>query len=460
MNPRDSRGMVSFAVLMFAIVAMLILMANFKLASAVRFTTDGFDTFNSQTVEKNGLAQVVKESILALRETAITSSSGTVQSEIQNRLASLTFPAGVSVNLTTSPSTVPAHLFFPTAEPATETLPYFSTTRGLAGMGTLLSSFAVQGPITDLGRLTFTFARVDSANPTEAQTYTVNADLISVPLTNLDLVAYGLPATGTVPSAAPALAAGTLGLGVSEMVVSSNNPANDPTAYPDLYSGSSSENLPYQFRNAASFSWNAYEFVWSSAYQHALISSAQAESDPGNTAPSTGNPTPATGAAFDFSAAQNPTIAGLSVTGNTVTVDCSAVQSQIVAIIDAEGVGTVTLQGSAASGTPFVLLIRNTAGALGLTQVNFTGSNLRPIIFYLENSAASFVGRPQIAGALLLDRTSTVSGGVDWSGHVSCYAPASPLAGWNFTLSDSPAVKQALAALAPRVLLVSTSATR
>jgi len=460
MKPRDNRGMVSFAVLIFAMVALLILMANFKLANAVSLTTDGFDTFNSQTVEKNGLAQVVKESILALRETAITPSTGTVQSEIQNRISSLSFPSGVSVTLTNSPSAVPAHVFFPAAEPATETIPYFSTTRGLAGMGTLLSSFAVQGPVTDLGRLSFAFSRVDSANPAEAQTYTVNADLISVPLTNLDLVAYGLPTTGAVPSAAPALPAGTLGQGVSELVVTSNNPANDPSAYPDLYAGSSSETLPYQYRNQASFSWNAYEYVWSAAYQHALISAAQAESDPGNTAPSTGNPTPATGAAFDFSAAQNPTIAGLTVSGNSITIDCSAVQSQIVAVIDAEGVGTVNLLGSGAAGAPFVLLIRNTAGSLGLTQVNFTGNNARPILFYLENSAASFAGRPQISGALLLDRTSTVSGGVDWSGHLSCYAPASPLAGWNFTLSDSPAVKEALAALAPRVLLVSTSATR
>ena len=446
-------GMVSFAVLMFAMVAMLILMANFKLANAVSITTDGYDTFNSQTVEKNGLAQVVKESILALGETAITTSSGTLQSELQNRLGSLGFPTGVTVSLASYPAAMPANPFFPAAPLATAALPYFSATRGLAGMGTLLTSLAAQGPVADLGSYTFAFSRTTSDNTAENRTYTVNANLISVPLTNLDLVAYGLPTTGNVPSAAPSLPAGTLGTGVSQLVVTSNNPANDATAYPDLYSGSAAETLPYQYRNAASFSWNAYEYLWGTNYQHALIAAAQAENDPGNTGP-------ITGAAYDFSAAQNPSIAGLSVVGNTVTIDCSAVQSSLVAIIDAEGIGSVTVLGSAATGTPFVLLIRNTAGALGQTAVTFSGSNLRPVLFYLENSAAIFTGRPQIEGGLFLDRTSTVSGGVDWSGHLSCYAPANPLTGWSFTLSDSPAVKQALAAVSPRVLLVSTTATR
>jgi len=473
------RGMASVAVLIFAIVAVFILVANFKLNYAVSVSGDAFDTFNSQTVEKNGVAQVVKESILALRETAVVNSVNSIQTEIQNRLGSLGFPAGVSVTLESAPG-VPAHPFFPFVSPfvpAVSPLPlaqpvYFSTApRGLAGLGGLLSSLAIQGPVTDMGRLVYTFARSSTQAPGENWTYTVNADLFSVPLTNVDFVAYGLPSSGFIPAQAPSLAPGTLGSGVSALVVTSNNPTNDPTAYPDLYAPAGQEQLPYQFRNGASFSWNAYEYLWNLAYQNALLNAAKAEADPANQAVSGTDPTPPTGALYDFSVPAfdpanpgsypcNPTIAGLTPSGSSLTVDCSAVQSQVIAIVDAEGVGTVNILGSPSSGGPFVLLIRNTAGNLGHTHVNFSGNNACPAIFYLENANVSFAGNPQIEGALFLDPTTVASGTVTWFGHFSFYGPASPLGTLNLAMNDDPAVKAALAGLAPRVLLVSTSATR
>jgi hypothetical protein len=460
--------MASVAVLIFAVVASLVLVANFELNYAVSVSGDAFDTFNSQMVEKNGVAQVVKESILALRETAVVNSVNSIQAEIQNRLTSLGFPAGVSVTPQSVPN-VPAHPFFPFVSPyvpAVSPLPlaqpaYFSSApRGLAGLGGLLSSLAMQGPVTDMGRLTYTFARTSTQAPGENATYTVNADLFSVPVTNVDLVAYGLPSSGLIPAQAPSLAPGTLGGGVSTLVVTSNDPGNDPTAYPDLFAPSGPEQLPYQFRNAASFAWNAYEYLWNVAYQDALLGVARAESDPGNTPPSPLQPTPPTGALYDFSSANNPTIAGLTVVGNTVTVDCAAVQSQVVAIVDAEGAGRVLVTGSAAAGSPFVLVIRNTAAGLGRTPVTFTGNNGRPAIFYLENAAAGFSGNPQFEGALFLDPTTSVTGAVTWFGHLSFYGPASPLGSLALTMNDDPAVKAALAPLAPRVLLVSTTATR
>lgn len=466
--PRSNRGMASVAVLIFAIVAILILLANFKLNYAVSVSGDAFDTFNSQMVEKNGVAQVVKESILALRETAVVNSGNSIAGEIQNRLASLSFPPGVSLTLETS-AAVPAHPFFPFVSPfvpAVAPLPlaqpaYFSAApRGLAGMGGLFSSLVIQGPVTDLGRLTYTFARTSTQAPGEDWTYLVNADLFSVPLTNIDVVAYGLPSSGAIPAESPAVAPGSFGSGVSSLVVTSNNPANDPTAYPDLFVPAGPEQLPYQFRNAASVSWNAYEYLWNRSYQDALLNAALQESDPGNTPPSGPNPNPPTGAVYDFSSASNPTIAGLTVAGNTVTVDCSAVQSQVVAIVDAAGVGTVSILGSPAGGSAFVLLLRNTAGGLGQTAVTFSGDNTRPGIFYLENASVTFAGGPQFAGALFLDPTTVAAGAVTWFGHFSFYGPASPLGTLAIAVNDDPAVKAAIAPLAPRVLLVSTNSTR
>jgi hypothetical protein len=442
---RDNRGMASVAVLIFSVVAILILVANFNLNYAANESGDAFDTFNSEVVEKNGVAQIVKESILAVGETATTDSGNTLQTEIQNRLGSMTFPSGVSVTLGAGVPAVPANPFFPSGTPAAVAQPaYFSAApSGIAGMGNLFTSLAVQGPVADLGSLAFTFHRASANSPGDNQTYTVNANVFSVPLTNVDVVAYGLPASGLIPAAAPAVPAGFFSSGVSCLVATSNNPANDPTAYPDLFNPSGPERLAYQFRNAVSFSWNAYEFLWSYSYQDALLSAANA-----------------LGATYDFSAAQNPTIPGVTAAGDSLTIDCSAVQGSILAVVDSEGIGSVTIQGSAAAGNPFVLLIRNTAGTLGLTQVNFTGNNNRPVIFYLENSHVAFAGNPQIQGALFLDPTTVAAGNVTWFGHFSFYAPASPLGTLNITMSDTPSVKTALAALAPRVLLVSTSAIR
>ena len=65
-----------------------------------------------------------------------------------------------------------------------------------------------------------------------------------------------------------------------------------------------------------------------------------------------------------------------------------------------------------------------------------------------------FSGDPQIQGALFLDPTTVASGAVGWYGHFSFYGNASPLGTFPITVNDSPAVKEALAPLAPRVLLV------
>jgi hypothetical protein len=442
---RDNRGMASVAVLIFSVVAILILMANFKLNYAANESGDAFDTFNSEVVEKNGLAQIVKESILAIGETATSTSGNSLQTEIQNRLGSMSFPAGVSVALGTAVPAVPANPFFPSGTPAAVAQPaYFSVSpRGIAGMGNLFTSLAIQGPVADLGSLALTFNRASASSPADNRTYTVSANMFSVPLTNVDVVAYGLPATGLVPTAAPAVPAGFFSSGVSCLVATSNNPDNDSTAYPDLFNPTGPEKLAYQFRNAVSFSWNAYEFLWSFPYQDALRNAATA-----------------IGATYDFSAAQNPAIPGVTAAGNAISINCGAVQGSILAVIDSEGIGSVTIQGSPAAGNPFVLLIRNTAGNLGRTQVNFTGNNNRPAIFYLENSNVTFAGNPQIQGALFLDPTTLAAGNVTWFGHLSFYGAASPLGALNITMSDTPSVKTALAALAPRVLLVSTSAIR
>ncbi|HZZ58421.1 MAG TPA: hypothetical protein VFE31_11370, partial [Opitutaceae bacterium] len=226
-HPRSQRAMASAAVLVFAIFAVVMLLANFNLNYAVNETSDAFDVFHSQMVEKNGIAQIVKESILAVGETATTQSANSLQTEITNRLAALTFPDGGSITLNTanSASAVPSNSFYPAATPASASQPeYFSpsaSTRAIAGMGNLFTSLVIQGPAADLGRLSFSFTRSSGAQGNNSRTYTVNADLFSVPLTNIDVIAYGLPASGQVPTCAPALPTGFIGSNTSCLVVTS-----------------------------------------------------------------------------------------------------------------------------------------------------------------------------------------------------------------------------------------------
>jgi hypothetical protein len=446
---RSQKGMASFAVLLFAMVSVLILVANFKLNYAVSATSDAYDTFSSQVVEKNGIAQAVKESILAIGETAISNSSNSLRQEIQNRISSMSWGSGVTVSIDpgTPVPNVPANSFFPMGIPPSGSQPNYFTptafTRPVAGMGGLFTSLCVLGPVADLGTLTVAFDRTTSASPQDNQTYVVNANLFSVPLTNVDVVAYGLPISGSIPTSPPSVPPGFFGPDVSCLVTTSNNPANDPTAYPDLFASSGAEKLPYEYRNEVSFSWNAYEYLWSPAYQDALIGTAAAAS-----------------AIYNFSSPPDPSdpIPGVTPTGNSITVDCSAVTGSILAVVDPTGIGSVTITGSPASGQPFVLLVRNTSGVP--TPVTFTGGNNRPIIFYFVHAAVQFNGDPQIEGALFLDPNTTASGNVTWFGHLSFYGPSSPLGSLGITMADSAAVKAALAPLAPHVLLVSTNSTR
>lgn len=443
--------MASFAVFIFAMVSIVILVANFKLNYAASTTSDAYDAFTSQLVEKNGIAEIVKESILAIRETNPSSSANPLQTEIQNRLSSMQFSPNVAVALNADnplPS-VPANPFYPNpVRPACSQPAYFSAsgaTRPVAGMGNLFTSLCMLGPAADLGRISLAFKRTDSAAPQENRAYTVDADLFSVPLTNVDVVAYGLPSSGTIPLAAPTVPPGFFGSDVSSLVVTSNNPSNDSTAFPDLFASSGAEQLPYQYRNAVSFSWNAYEYLWSSPYQNALLNAAN-------------------GSIYNFAFPPDPSqpIPGVTPNGHSVTVDCSAVTGPILAIVqpsgDPQGIGSVTVTGSPSSGLPFILLIVSTAGAQ--IPVTFSGDNNRPAIFYLESASVVFSGNPQIQGALFLDPQTAASGFVTWFGHLSFYSPANPLGSLHITMADSPSVKAALADLAPRVLLVSTTATR
>jgi hypothetical protein len=452
-NNRE-RGMIGFAVLLLAGVVVMIFTMSFFVSWANYQSSLAFDSWHSQQAEMAGLQQVVQESILALRSTEPVTSQNQIGKEIANRLQALAFSPGVSISLTNA-ATPPAHVFYPFGPAATaSTLPMFSSSTvqpGIAGTGNRALAFLTRGPAADLGAdpagaapytySTYTFSRTAGNSPAENRAITVTARLFSVPLTNIDCIAYGLPSTGSVASSSPAMPNGFFAGGISRLVTTLDDPTKDPTFYPDLYDPDNPTSLGYQYENGALFSWDAYEFIWGDTYQDALLSAA--------------GPT----GTFDFDAPANPPIAGVTSSGNSITIDLSSVTATTLAVVDASGTGrSIKILGSAAGGRSFLLYLKNTGSVP--TSVTLSGDNNRPIILFSRQCALTFSGNPQFQGAIILDRNSTATGSATLFGHLSFYYAANPFPAWSLTLADSPGVKTALAALAPRVLLVSTSATR
>jgi hypothetical protein len=397
---------------------------------------------------------VVQESILALRSTAPLNSHNEIATEITSRLQALAFTPGVAISLTNA-TPPPVHVFYPFGPAAmASVLPMFSSSivqPGIAGTGNRALAFLTRGPASDLGSdptgvapytySTYSFSRTVSNSPTENRTITITARLFSVPVTNIDCVAYGLPSTGSVAPAGPVVPAGFFASGISRLVTTLNDPAKDPTFYPDLYDPNNPNSLGYQYENSVLFSWDAYEFIWGNIYQDALLFAA--------------GPT----GTFDFDAPVNPPIAGVASSGNSVTIDLSSVTATTLAVVDASGAGrSIQILGSAAGGSPFLLYLKNTGSVP--TNVTLSGNNNRPIILLSRQCSLTFSNNPQFQGAIILDPNSKAIGNAILFGHLSFYYAANPFPAWGLTLADSPSVKTALATLAPRVLLVSTSATR
>jgi hypothetical protein len=453
------RGMVGMAVLLLAIVVLMIFSMQFYVSWANFQSSLAFDSYRSQVAELTGLQQVVQESILAMRSTAPANSANAIATEINNRLSAMRFPSGVSVALTGS-SAPPAHVFYPfgAAHPAS-ILPLFSASTvqpGIAGTGNRLLRFLMPGPAADLGAdpagvapytySTYTFSRTVSNATADNRTITVTARLFSVPVTNIDCVAYGLPSSGTVAQSSPAMPSGFFSNGISRLVATLNDPTKDTTFYPDTFDPNNASTLSYQWENSVLFSWDAYEYIWGTAYQDAVLNAA----GPAGT--------------YDFDAQVNPPITGVTGSGNSVTVALGSVTATTLAVVDASGSGrSIQILGSPVGNVlnaqPLLLYLKNTGTVA--TSVTISGNNNRPIILLSRQCALTFTGNLQFQGAIILDRNSTATGGGTIFGHLSFYCAASPFPAWNnLTLVDSAGVKAALAPLAPRVLLVSTTATR
>ena len=322
----------------------------------------------------------------------------------------------------------------------------------------------------------FTFAKTIASNMAENRSYTVNAQLWSVPMTNWTLIAYGMPARATVPSAAPSGASGVLsassftGGGGRGGILTTLRPSpaysyGDPTAFDLLYKPPASgapERLPAYYTTQKSIFWNAWEFIWSGGnwplssyasgyYQDRLLYYATRTTR-------TSGASRATTAVTDLAGFDPPTQTGVTCVGTTTTIDLGTYPEDILYLVDGLGGTTVNITGAATNALgPLVLVLAN-QGTIR-TTVNFSGANYRTVLVYSRNCSNNFTSGTTFNGGVYLDSKSLVAGTLSLTGVFAFYgAGTNPFPGLTLALTPpTGGLLTDLQAIAPRVLVVSTT---
>lgn len=393
-----------------------------------------------RNMDRESLELIVRESVYELGEAAAVHKSGvTFASVVSQKLTAaggfgLDGSSYVLTNTPYKPSVLSGNYWgrYPNVVPAS------ILTNG--GGSLRVKGVLDAGYIQNVGYgVSFQFRQEVTVNPWEVD---VQAWYYLVPVTNWELVAYGLPASGTIPERAP-WASGVLdntfwSLGGRAMVVTSNNPAKDSTSTGDFFTSSTGEEtLPDYYRERIALSWYAYEQLWSLEF---------ADYIEGLTGTSLWDglsllPQSVVGVAEDASGVIEVDVAGL--TCDNLILVCG-------------GGETVRIKGAAAASTDAVSVwVRNYSSTA--VSVEFVGDNLRTAAFYGRGAACSFDGHSW-TGGLFFSPNSSATGSVTVKGHVSFYgANYDFLKGCSFRiLPTSPAAKRVLARVAPQGLIVGT----
>ncbi|MGE9297084.1 MAG: hypothetical protein ACQKBV_12425 [Puniceicoccales bacterium] len=422
------------ALLLFSIAALLISGLSLqRLAS--HSATVAFGGQQQARMEADSLGRLVREAILALAETAPTNEPGSLETAIETRLnAWLINASGVTLSPIGTYPDLPAHNFYPAAASPGVTRDMTAVMANDIGLASL-----IDGPYTPLGTVAMEFVR-SNGNALEDRTYRIIASLFSVPLTNYDLIAYGLPATISPPPAPPVEAAGVvanLPVDGHALILTENDPAADSTASPDFFSGAAI--LPSAYRSRVSLAWNAWEWVWSDAYLQTLLSAASV----------TWN--------LDQTKDENAAVNGFDFDDDTgvLTVDLSAVSGRSLVVVAPSGGGEIILHGG--NGGPGVVAVLNPGPPSAKTTVRLEGGDPSPRLRLLTNSALSTDQGAEINGALWLGPACSASGSLRVDGSFAFHAlsAAQVFPALDLTLNPASAsTGDTLAAVSPRALLV------
>lgn len=471
-NFSPEQGSLTLAIVLFlSIVAILFSTEIFK-GLAYYEASRALDERSEMRAERSAIENAITEAIYGRFGTRMTRDPRTLFNSIETKLNALS-SGGSSFAITSVTggvtSMLPEDVNTQYPDPLTLPLSDLGSTAANVVESPILnrhlttsSLFGVPGGIgVAQGQLSVQLTR-SNGDVAEDRSWNFEAGLVTVPVTNWELIAYGLPASGTIPASAPTglgavLSSGFYAGGGRALTASANNPSGDTTVFPSLYEASGVELLPYFYRDSTAMAWDTYEVVNGLDFREPFYDVAGRThlEDP------FGNPT----AYFDFGVVDpaNPPDAADLPAGmsydpglNKLTVDVSAVADPILCIVDQGAVGEVLIAGSPiASSSPFILWIINDNGPLGRTPVTVSGDNFRPFLCYTTSSAITFAsGGFWQGGWILGPGTSVVAPSfVTIEGHVSFYSGANPFPGWGLTLAPAESVRRILAPIAPRALI-------
>lgn len=417
------------------VLTLYLLTTLFQATLAASTSSLAWDIRRQRDIEARALASTTKEAILSLAETAPTSATANLASEIAIRAAAVA-NGSATIRITSSSAnagvSLPANPQWPTALPVPVATPTFTSGTALSGIGRNLQWLLGAGRIADLGTRTFSFTQTNTAVPGETATHVVTARLFSVPIGNFNWIAYGLPSvSGGVISGVPPSPSFTKSAGFMAPLATAY--AAEAGSFPELFGGIGST-LPYYYRDLVSLTWNTFEYWTGLSYQNALLASAGIA----NT--------------FDYTSPSNQP-SGLTWDGTNATLDLSTTSASLVVVVDSVGGNRLRVVGSATTGNPVVVAVRNFSSAK--TIVELTSNNSRTTLLYAPNCTVgpSSAGL-SMRGGVLLFPNSTVSSAFSVSGLVA-YPQALLTAPPIQAVPDAQA-RLDLETVTPRALLVAT----
>lgn len=426
MNTERIRKKAGFAAvaLVLALVVMMGLIYTYALTVFVRATaSESYDMARQRIMDGSLVRKAVSEAYAARLESVPTPSAGTIPALVDARLTAIEGggDASFSMGAYSAPSTP---RYWPYGSP-----PANSTARS----GTVDDAWIFDaGPY---GRVQTISATVSRTDPVDASvsTISVSGGAYSVPITNFNIVAYGLPQSGNTPESLGSRIRNYPGSGFwtsgGKVLAPSQVSAADSTAFSHL-SGGLGGTYGYYYRHHVSLAWNLYETIFgaSGTLMGDLHSRASSR-----------------GTLFDIAAPADFSGALWNAGLGHVEVDLDAVTEDVIFI---KGTGRAILSAATnASASPLTVVIGN-----GVTAY-FTGDITRPVVLYVLN-ADVFFGNNDICGALLLSPHAAVDGSPTIRGHLSYYALNLYGAGFAPDVRVSATYRNAVAPVAPRQCLV------
>lgn len=241
------------------------------------------------------------------------------------------------------------------------------------------------------------------------------------PITNIDIVGYGLPASGRVSEDIPDSLVRKNGQGLRILTLTAANA---------LIAGEKEQDFSFIHREAASHCWNLYEYIFSREYHTKLI---QKEG------------TCKIDLANEFQARTAPEAVEYKEETKTYTIDLGKINSNVLGIIDPMGYGSVEIKDRGGYQEPLVITVwsRNPQSKTKLKIMD----NKRPIILYAINTHLD-INEATINGAVFIGKGIVCTGTAVLNGHLSYYGEEPEVLD-NFIVRPSESVKKEIVKMVP-----------